>query len=724
MAYLTDKTSQTDLLERSQYIDKLVEMIETASTPYNIAIFGEWGTGKSNILDFIKNALIKKEISLVEFSAWKYVQDTDSLRRKLLIETRSQLGEKDPYKNLYEATTFKGLEFSRLIKLLPEFLFVAFLWFIAISLAMWLIFWLGKSFKLITQNNFFAIYKDLLLIPALGTMIPLVSAILTHIEVKPPKIESTELFEKSFKESIEKSFLPFWFSHLPNFVKSKFKEKKGNILEHKRLVILIDDLDRCPRYKVIEVLDALMTFFIVRNCVYVVTSDHKIIEQAIVDQNKASAGKEKDYLDKIFQFTFPIPPLTPEIIEKFAREQIKELSIDTLNEDSTVEILIRGLEWNPRKIKLVLNSLRFLVLSSSANTLIQNNKDLLLKTVIIQKEFDQFFNLLTGDWQKLSEVERWLQTEDQGTLPQLDQYTQNLIQQAQSNTRLKDFLKLQPLWGSKEVEPFFTLTSKAGYRNVSIPDKAQFSRYALEANFGALRTILEKGTRPEITGYLRSLVALYQTPLQEPQKSNVARSFIYCIDLESNSSDKIKLISEFITYVTYPGIQTLANILNNELVTLIRQSDSDSAISLSKILAGIRRFADFNIINNLLTAFLQAPDEITDEIYNILVKETLRYLNVQDDNFRNIPYALLPQFLNIPKKTALAKKLVPKEIYQAFIKNSREKHRSMELLWQIKDLWIDDKRFSSKFKKDLESLKASEDPNIQSMANSILTQWT
>jgi len=724
MSYLTDKTSQEDLLERTQYVDRLIEMIATSATPYNIAIFGEWGTGKSNILDLIKDDLVnKKKIPFVEFSAWKYIQDKDSLRRKLLIETRIQLGEKDHEKNLYEATTFERLDIARSLKLIPGFLITAVLWFGVVSLLLLTFIWLVQHLKIIAvQENIFNLYKEFLIVPGLGAVIPLISTILANIKVKPPKIESSELFEKSFSESIKRALIPWWFRYFPTFASKIFKKTEKNLLEGKRIVVLIDDLDRCPADKVIEILDALMTFFMVKNCIYVVAGDHKIIEQAIINQNKATQGKEKDYLDKIFQFSFPIPPLTQPVVESYIKEQLKELDIRDLDKNSTIDLIVRGLEWNPRKIKLILNSLRFLLLSTREKQ-IKDNKGLLLKSLILQKEFNQFFYLLTSNWQKLRNVESWLQSEDPGTISQLDQFTQNLIQQVQANTRLKEFLKSSPLWGSKDPEPFFTLTSKTGYREISIPDKAQFNQYALEANFGALRTIIEKTSEREVSSYLRSLISQYKTPLQEPQKSNVARSFIYCVDLEKNEAERVKIINEFVTAIAYPGIQTITNIPGNEIVTLIKHSGTNQALNLSQIINAVRRFTDFNIFNNLATAFLQAQDILTDEIYNLLIQELLRYLSAPDPNFRNIAFSQLPQFLSIPNKQKLVKKTIPQKIYKLISDKPQEKHRLLDLLWQIKDLWIGDKRFLIRFKKNLGKLQSNQDPNVQNVANSILAQW-
>lgn len=728
MPYLTDRTSEEDLLGRSQYVDRLIEMIETCATPYNIAIFGTWGSGKSNLLDFIKKQLEKK-IPIVEFSAWKYVQDKDSLRRKLLLETRSQLGEKDYERNIYEATTFSKIDVIKTIKLLPSYLVVSLLWFGAISILVMGVVWLAIKYSHL-RDSLLSLYKEWLFVPIIGAIVPLLSSVITNVQIRPPRIESAELFEKSFSDSILRAIGPWYYRflkytlHFPKSIQKKISNHIEKIIQNKRVAILIDDLDRCPSDKVIEVLDALMTFFLVPHCVYMVAGDHQIIERAIVAKGKADQGKEKDYLDKIFQFTFPIPPLTQSIVESYTSKQVKNLEVKGLDEEITTDTIVRGLEWNPRKIKLVLNSLRFLVLSMD-DPLIRGSKDLLLKTLIIQKEFTPFFNLLTGNWDKLGLVEKWLQTENTQELTALDPFTQNLIQNAQGNSRLKSFLKSPPLWGDKRVMPFFTLTSKTGYIEVAIPNKDLFSQYALQANFGALRQVVENASgENEKSGYLRELLVLYQTQPQEPQKTNVARSFIYCIDLEQRERERRSLVDTFTVYITYPGITTLSAIPANELITLIRQYPEATRPSLfSRVMQAVRRFTDVNIVLNFITNLLSTQDIVSEDIVSSLMKELLGYITAPDINFRNLPFSYIPQLISLPKVTESIKSDMAEELLAFLKKSKEEKVRLLNLLWQIKDVWFPNKKFAAKFKKQVEALAKDPDPNIQSTANSILSQW-
>lgn len=73
-----------------------------------------------------------------------------------------------------------------------------------------------------------------------------------------------------------------------------------------RLVIFIDDLDRCMPEDTIGVLEAIKVFFDLDGCVIVLGIDHKIISRGIPYHYKALSEhgaalpiNSRDYLEKI-----------------------------------------------------------------------------------------------------------------------------------------------------------------------------------------------------------------------------------------------------------------------------------------------------------------------------------------------------------------------------------------------------------------------------------------
>ena len=78
------------------------------------------------------------------------------------------------------------------------------------------------------------------------------------------------------------------------------------------LVVFIDDLDRCLPAKMVQVLEAVKLFLDKKGCIFVLGADTGIVQQAIL-KHYADAGvtgeSAKDYLDKIVQLRFELPPI-------------------------------------------------------------------------------------------------------------------------------------------------------------------------------------------------------------------------------------------------------------------------------------------------------------------------------------------------------------------------------------------------------------------------------
>ncbi|BCJ46958.1 hypothetical protein GCM10010168_35220 [Actinoplanes ianthinogenes] len=96
---------------------------------------------------------------------------------------------------------------------------------------------------------------------------------------------------------------------------------KGNTVLPNRIVLYVDDLDRCPPDKVVEVLEAVHLLLAFEMFVVVVAVDTRWLSAALTDQLPAltETGQDDDrhpaprhYLEKIFQLPYWVQPLTPE----------------------------------------------------------------------------------------------------------------------------------------------------------------------------------------------------------------------------------------------------------------------------------------------------------------------------------------------------------------------------------------------------------------------------
>lgn len=78
---LADK--KNDAFHHDDYVKNLKKLIEEHDPPFNIALIGKWGVGKSSIINLLRKELKEKaEYKVHEINAWKY--ENDSLKKAFL----------------------------------------------------------------------------------------------------------------------------------------------------------------------------------------------------------------------------------------------------------------------------------------------------------------------------------------------------------------------------------------------------------------------------------------------------------------------------------------------------------------------------------------------------------------------------------------------------------------------------------------------------------------
>lgn len=316
LAIFSDKPANKDLLNFRDYSTLLANVIINSETPSTIGIFGEWGSGKTSLMLMIEEILRKKGVKTIWFNAWKYDKE-EALWRALILSIVRGLnsGQKeidDTTLKLYEAVSTEKLGQVQID-------------------------WLEIGKTLLKGAAF--LVSPLFLIPGIANIfanasfLDQVSNAFTRkkIQQSRERISSIEQFEEYYKELVS-------------------KHVSGN----ERIVILIDDLDRCIPVRSLEVLEALKSFLDATGCVYVVACDTRLINQGLSEKYDDKSGIHVDeYLAKIVQFSFAIPPIRVEDAEKFIKNF--GLGVDSLE---IRRLIATTIERNPRKLKRFLSDLK------------------------------------------------------------------------------------------------------------------------------------------------------------------------------------------------------------------------------------------------------------------------------------------------------------------------------------------------------------------------------
>ncbi len=312
--YIDEPETEKILLDFPNYIMTLHQIMLNSTPQYTIGIFGDWGTGKTTLMRNVALLLEDDDCNCFEFNAWRFAHEDRHATYPLMLSILSKLLENDKVK--------KSLEGGKLQKLKSK------LWRVVKGLK-------GSVTLKIPETADFTLEID--------------PSLMTPEENKFSNI--SDLFEKSkpvLQEGIE------LITELLSEINGPAKNKDL------KLVVFIDDLDRCTPEKATEIFESVKVFFDISGIVFVFGLSQLIIESAInykYDHLKSNFNG-KDYLKKIIQVPFPLPQWSESDIEKFIIGLIEKNEnpqyADFIRENKS--LIAQGVKNNPREVKRLLNN--------------------------------------------------------------------------------------------------------------------------------------------------------------------------------------------------------------------------------------------------------------------------------------------------------------------------------------------------------------------------------
>lgn len=333
----SDTETTTDLLGYTVHANLLKQVIMSEQNlPVTIGLYGDWGSGKSSILKIleerIQNDADSKDDSIViYFDGWSF-ESFDDAKMALIQGIVDKLEENE---KLTENIKSKVKEAAKTVK--------------DKILSMRTLLWFMKS----------------LIIPA-GTayltggasIIPSVMSIFRSFDKgQLAEILTTDKAESFLEEALNTNIKENQFSAVREF-REAF-EKLIDATGKKRVVILIDDLDRCLPEHIIENLEAIKLFLNVKNTAFVIAADQNIVSGAIrrqykdmIDLNEgqeSSRGIGQEYMDKFIQIPYSIPKLSDQEIETyvtllFCQSMLEKETFDVIYNDYQSFILANKFE--------------------------------------------------------------------------------------------------------------------------------------------------------------------------------------------------------------------------------------------------------------------------------------------------------------------------------------------------------------------------------------------
>ena len=177
---------------------------------------------------------------------------------------------------------------------------------------------------------------------------------LTKHQAEAPVRAQMPFFEE-FSQEFDR-LLAWYINGRPN-LRGEIDDQRG------ALVVFIDDLDRCLPDKIVQVLEAVKLFLDKRGCVFVLGAERRVVREAVAAHyrrqqiNISGSGEYHDYLEKIIQVRFDLPPLRQRDMETY----VEALGTGERPLDPTLltnlGIIVSAREMNPRHIKTFINAI-------------------------------------------------------------------------------------------------------------------------------------------------------------------------------------------------------------------------------------------------------------------------------------------------------------------------------------------------------------------------------
>lgn len=337
---------EDEALGLSSYADVLSEFVEGCDTPITIALQGDWGSGKTSLMNLIQQELDERgRFVTVWFNTWQYAQFnmSDTLALSMMSHFVDRI-----------APSGEGLAVTAARRLLSVARAVA----------------IGGA-SVVGQGD---TVKTVIDEAADGN--------------QPPTQDAAKALEE-LKE------------RLSQVVRGKVEEAGTS-----KVVVFIDDLDRLVPVKAVELLESLKLFLDIEHCVYILACDYQVVETGLKTKFGVDEGqlKGKSFFDKIIQVPFKMPTRHYRV-EGYITTLLEKIGVPVLGRDVEIyqDLVEQSVGFNPRTMKRLFNSLLLLTIlfdkesedhSNSSPNGKRDRSRVLFGTLCLQEAYEPLYDHL------------------------------------------------------------------------------------------------------------------------------------------------------------------------------------------------------------------------------------------------------------------------------------------------------------------------------------------
>jgi len=279
-----DSEADLDFLNFNYLAEQVVEISKDDNlSPATIGVYGDWGSGKSSLMKMVKKSLdTDKNTLTVEFNGWLFEGYEDAktaLCGTILDEMHKHEKRFAKAKKKIKALLDKvdgGKLLSKGVKYGLDFLLTG---------------GIGSITELTLTGLVSAVKQK-----AGDVSEDEIKKVVDALKVDDTKRAEIKNFRKTFKEV--------------------FEECKGD-----RLVVFIDELDRCTPDTVLDIFEAIRLFLYVPGTTFIIGADERLVSYAVKTKYKDIPGHDidisKEYLEKLVQYPVKIPQLNESEVRQY-----------------------------------------------------------------------------------------------------------------------------------------------------------------------------------------------------------------------------------------------------------------------------------------------------------------------------------------------------------------------------------------------------------------------
>ena len=411
---LTDDTVIDPILDFNLYSNAIVNIIKNSHPKFSIGVFGDWGTGKTTLINSVDKALqTDRDLVKIRLEASRYKREMFPLA-SLLKSIAYTLPADKEFENLKQKLETSAINF---LKRTPDILTS-------------IISKYASEEDEISHEMINTFKKEL------NSKIQLIA-----------ELDRDTIYFDGFRE-----------------IKKEIKNLRVDNPAF-RIVIFVDDLDKCSPRKAFEILEMVRVFHDIEGFIYVIGISHDMIVKLSKVGNSESSIDGERYIKKLIQVPITLPKWSNQDIVRLVKDLIKKGMIhDKFKDvvDKNIELISVAIDNNPREIKRFLNNFfvaceifsgkknfeaKELIFSGKKNF---EPKELLVVQAV-HLRWNKFYNILVkSDESFFRGLDKYLKMDDETRLKRLDLYEEKkdeidtkvwkVLRDFKSDTDLWDFL--------------------------------------------------------------------------------------------------------------------------------------------------------------------------------------------------------------------------------------------------------------------------------------------